>query len=187
MTLTEVDKKRVFSTIPEASLWHLKSLSGTYDDVATLWNQIVENQEICRKLEQYSIDEILEKAEKWNRLQKAFVTPPDWDKIEYFAVSEVDKENTHVAHFDIHTEQIEQENRYLKELNNGLHQACDVSDGEIEKLKEDITKYSDDRILLGSERAILKQKLEQIEKLLKTNPDEFLPKLKAILDSKESK
>ena len=56
-----------------------------------------------------------EKAEKWDRLNSAFDTPIDWPNIEYFAVSEYNKENTHVAKFDIHTEKLEQENKELTE------------------------------------------------------------------------
>lgn len=40
MTLVKTDIKKIFRTVAEQEKWHLESESGTYDEIAVLWQQI---------------------------------------------------------------------------------------------------------------------------------------------------
>jgi len=134
-----------------------------------------------------------QKAEKWNRLQKAFVTPPDWDKIEFFAVSEINKEDfKHIktcgwtADSDLLTFFIEKHNGEIKTLNftrlmNALKLA-ELLKEKIESIKKHLenierqqmtgknlggdTLTSGDFVFMANTHLSLKSKLKEWKSLL---------------------
>ena len=84
-----------------------------------------------RSLTDEEIKQILdnqEKAERWDYLNSAFREPVDWTKIEYFAVSEVNKDNPQVAHLDTEWQKLQQE---LKKLKDSIEFQLDKHTGKV--------------------------------------------------------